>query len=41
MIVLRSKNYASQVVSVNVYHRKRGGDEGVDDFFLVYSRHEQ
>ena len=42
MIVLRSKNYALQVVSVNVYHRKRGGGgEGVDDFFLVYSRHEQ
>lgn len=33
MIVLRSKNYALQVVSVNVYHRKRGG-EGVEDFFL-------
>lgn len=35
MIVLRSKNYALQVVSVNVYHRKRGGGgEGVEDFFL-------
>lgn len=35
MIVLRLKNYALQVVSVNVYHRKRGGGvEGVEDFFL-------
>lgn len=34
MIVLRSKNYALQVVSVNVYHRGGGGGEGVEDFFL-------